>query len=289
MDFFEFVTTSASGVATRGCVIIAAGSAVNTCVLRVEQSRLASTALGPKDPITVWMVPQAGFGRFEVFRGTVSRLAVEGNWLRIEATTLSAFAAVDRTEVRGWENASVSRIIMDLIGMSRLDVAALSWPASLSSTILHVWASEGGSVVDEIAALLASSAPGTTIFGGPDGRLYIGDRVTLSAMTQLFPWPFDAAFGDTDEDVNRFPPLPVQPYSPAFDPQDGSMMGTVDVVKHVIDASGAYTLVMLNEDPDDTIKARVESEAPPIPAEEPTAEGEYAENEASDEAVGIQP
>lgn len=273
MTLFEFVTPGASGMAIRGEVVITAGSIINTCELEVEHQRLQATAIAVKDPITVWMVPDYGFSRFEVFRGVVSRISPLGQNIAIEAATLASVASLDASKVLGWQNSSVSRILRDLLGMSRLDVSAASWPSDLSDKILHVWHTEGLSVADEIASLLSSVSAEAEIFGGPDGRVYIGDRDALSAQVELFPWPFDVTFGETDADACRFPPRPAKVYSVAFDPQTNGFMGTIDVVRHTIDESGASTTVLLNDADSEALQARLEGDLPPIqPLVAPSAE-----------------
>lgn len=265
-EFFEFVTTSSSGIAKFGEVILSFGSPTNTAALYVEPSRIDEGSIEPKDAIQVWCVAQSG--RFEVFRGLVSKLARDGAMVRIDAVTVGALASVDRAPVRSWANTTALAVLRDLVSASRLGIQEVSYPDELSDKFLHIWNSDGESVADEILELLARVGPSMVLHADAFGRVIIGTRDTVAMSVPPLVYPFDEAQGETDTEVTRFS-LRHGAAGQLCLGADGAFVGTLAAVTHFIGPGQAYTDLILDDAPSPVLEAIVGASRASIPVEAP--------------------
>lgn len=265
MACFEFVTSRSSGVARFGEVEFGVSSIVNNMVLRIDPSRVTDLDVSVKDLIVAWVLPDDS-ERYEAFRGVVTSVNLSKGFLVIEAATPTAFLAAATSEVKSWSNCSIKSILLDLLAMSKADFVLAQLPASLSDTILHSWNTHSGSLAEEIDTLLRSARTGLDVYGGPDGRLYVGDRASLSTFFSPFCWPTDDAVSDLECVVFQLRPGFV--YQPVFDPLSGDFVGTIDNIAHTISEAGARTYISIDEHRDASIEERVKSLASAVSVKE---------------------
>jgi hypothetical protein len=251
---FDFKSTNATGSAPRGRIESSAGSLVNRAQIWVDQDWSGSVASGDEISISI-LAPTAFQEVFMVtpFVGIISQVRPAGDLILIECVTASARLLLATAQVRAWANTMVAQVLSDLLAMSAFDASLASFPDAFQSKLLHCWNTDGGLVAHEITELLAAVAPDVHACAMPDGALVFGSRGDLAAQLSTWVFPTDASInaeGVPEYTRTRFSLRPVYAHQAVASPIDGSLLGTVDSVKHYIAPGQVYTDVVLDRTPD---------------------------------------
>lgn len=247
---FEFVTTNCSGHSVRGTISASVGSLVNTGVLEVDLPHLGPGTLDRKDDIDIFAIVDDL--RLPVFTGIVSALRSRGELLRIEFATRTAYMQVARTSVRTWANVKADQVVRDIVSDSTFPVELIRMPDSLKQIFLHAWGTDGGTVADEVQALLDQVLPSAVFSGGLDGFAFIGDRYELAESLPPTLYPTNEMTSAADVDSMSFSLRHAFPGAPCFD-ADGEFVGTLDRVAYIIEPRTSRTELIL----DSTYDARI--------------------------------
>lgn len=253
-DRFEFVTSECSGHSVRGTISASAGSLVNTGVLEVDLPHLGPGTLNRKDAIDVFAIVDDI--RFPVFTGVVSALRSRGELLRIEFVTSTAYMQVALASVRTWANVKADQVVRDLVSESAFPASNLRLSDDLSSIFLHTWNTDGGTVADEIQALLDHILPSAAFSGGIDSFAFIGDRYSLAESLPATLYPSNEMTSEADVDSMSFSLRAALPGAACFD-VEGQFVGTLDRVAHIIDPRSSRTELILDRTFDSRIAGLV--------------------------------
>lgn len=248
---FVFESDSASGIATKGSIELAAGSLVNRATLYLSRDWTGSLTSGDGILIHVFADDVTGVSTlFFAFNGLVSNVRQSGEFLLVEAVTPGSVLLRAQAVPKSWSNAFASSILDDLVGFSKLGSGFLKVSDSLSLINLHSWFSDSRVVAHEISDLLYSVSPDSIVYGSNNGYILIDDRAGLAKSQGNFAYPFDANAGaGADIEKSKFSLQPVLPHQVVYDESDSSFIGSVDSVTHMISIGQTFTQVVIDRTP----------------------------------------